>query len=381
MRAVAASYDIGFLGGGQLARMSIQAAQRMGLRCLSLDPGADTPASQIADAIQGSLDDPDAIVRVLDRCGAVTLENEFIPADAIRRALEMVADPPVLVPSVDTLALVQDKYLQRQAYLEAGVPSPQAVPLDEGPDEAIARIGFPMVLKARFGGYDGKGTRYARNAAELDRYRDLWGAGGWMAEDFVPFRRELAAMVFVTRGGDVGAFPTMETVQTDHVCDLVFPSGTDASEVAIAAARAMGGPGLFGVELFELESGAILINEIAPRPHNTGHYTLDWGAVSQFEQHVRLVLGLPVELEPKGADAAMANLLGQPGAGDYRIGVAAALEDPGVHFHWYGKSESRPGRKLGHINASGPNAARRVSEARQRFYRAWTNCGVSNPTG
>ncbi|MFQ3677585.1 MAG: ATP-grasp domain-containing protein [Fimbriimonadaceae bacterium] len=374
---MAASYDIGFLGGGQLARMSIQAAQRMGLRCLSLDPGADTPASQIADSDRGSLNDPEAIARILGRCRTATLENEFIPAEAVRQALAATPSPPVLVP----LARVQDKYRQRQAYLAAGVPSPRAVPLDDGPDEAIAKIGFPMVLKARFGGYDGKGTRYVRNAAELDQHRDLWSGGGWMAEDLVPFRRELAVMVFVTQAGEVGAFPTMETVQTDHVCDLVFPSGVDASEVAVAAARAMGGPGLFGVELFELESGETLVNEIAPRPHNTGHYTLDWGAVSQFEQHVRLVLGLPVELRPSGADTAMANLLGQPNAGDYRAGIAAALEDPTVHVHWYGKAEPRPGRKLGHINATGPHAARRVSEARQRFYRAWTGSGTcASPT-
>lgn len=366
------AYDIGFLGGGQLARMSIQAAQRMGLRCLSLDPGSDTPASQIADAVQGRLDDPSAIAAVLERCGAVTLENEFIPAAAISQAVQRVPDPPRIVPTIETLDRIQDKYRQRQAYLSAGVPSPRAVTLDRGADEAIAKIGFPMVLKARFGGYDGKGTRYARNAAEMDQHRALWSHGGWMAEAFVPFRRELAAMVFVTVDGQVGAFPTMETVQSGHVCDLVFPSGVDASSVAIAAAKAMGGPGLFGVEMFELESGEILVNEIAPRPHNTGHYTLDWGAVSQFEQHVRLVLGWPVELKPSGREAAMANLLGQPGANDFRLGIEAALAEPDVHVHWYGKAETRPGRKLGHINATGPHAVRKVSEARERFYRAWT---------
>ena len=140
----------------------------------------------------------------------------------------------------------------------------------------------------------------------------------------------------------------METIQSKHVCDLVFPSGVDASEIAMAAVEAVKGRGLFGVEMFELESGEILINELAPRPHNTGHYTLDWGGVSQFEQHVRLSMGYPLS-SPEGRETCMANLLGQEGAGDFRTGLTAALEDPRVHVHWYGKAEAKPGRKMGHV--------------------------------
>ncbi len=360
-------FDIGFLGGGQLARMSIQAAQRMGLSCLSLDPGLDTPASQIAPAIVGALHDPAKIAELANQCDHVTLENEFIPADAIREA---GFDLGKLLPGVDSLATIQDKLRQREAMAQAGVPSPAAVELVE-PESAIQAIGFPMVIKARFGGYDGKGTRYARNLAELEEFRNLWEPGGWLAEKFVPFRRELAAMVFIDKHNR-GAFPTMETIQTNHVCDLVFPSGVDAAELAIAAVEAVGGQGLFGVEMFELESGEILINELAPRPHNTGHYTLDWGGVSQFEQHVRLCMGLPLG-SPEGRATCMANLLGQAGAGDFRFGLAAALEDPGVHGHWFGKAESKPGRKMGHLNVTGgENLVERARLARDRFYSAWT---------
>jgi len=363
-----ARFDIGFLGGGQLARMSIQAAQRMGLTCISLDPGEDTPASQVAAAIVGDLHDPDRIAELAERSDRVTLENEFIPADAIRRA---GFDLGKLIPGVECLAAIQDKLLQRQAYERAGVPSPKAVPL-ENIEVAEREIGFPMVIKARFGGYDGKGTRYADSASHLSEMSSLWANGGWLAERLVPFKREIATMVFVD-ARNRGCFPTMETIQSSHVCDLVFPSGVDAGDVAIAAVEALGGQGLFGVELFELETGEFLINEIAPRPHNTGHYTLDWGGVSQFEQHVRLVMGYPLG-SPQGMETCMVNLMGQPGARDFRNGLAMAMSDPGVHLHWYGKAESRVGRKMGHLNvAGGENIVERAKLARQRFYEGWTD--------
>lgn len=357
-------YDIGFLGGGQLARMSIQAAQRMGLRCLSLDPGDDTPASQIADAIVGRLDDPSKTAEILDRCDRVTLENEFIPAISIRKALRLSGrEEDALIPGVETLATIQDKLSQRSALANGKVPSPHAVPIDGG----LPDLPFPMVLKARFGGYDGKGTRYARNEEEFESHRPLWEQGGWMAEEYVPFRRELAVMVALS-DTESAVFPTMETVQTDHVCDLVYPCDADGSEVALAAVRAVGGRGLFGVELFECENGEILVNEIAPRPHNTGHYTLDWGATSQFEQHIRLTMGLPLG-DIDGRPVCMANLLGVEGPFVLREAIERACQDPGVHVHWYGKVEMRQGRKMGHLNVSGGEAlVERAVAARNRFF-------------
>jgi phosphoribosylaminoimidazole carboxylase PurK protein len=366
------TYDLGFLGGGQLARMSIQAAQRMGLKCLSLDPALDSPASQIAAAVQGSLSDPQAIAQVLAECEAVTLENEFIPASAITEGLAASGRRVgTILPGVETLATIQDKLTQRQALLRAGVPSPQAHALVDGEFP----LPYPFVLKARFGGYDGKGTRYARSAEEFEEHRPLWSKGGWMVEEFVPFKRELAVMV-VSQPGGCYAFPTMETVQKDHICDLVFPSGANASQVAIDAVKAVQGRGIFGVELFELPDGSILVNEIAPRPHNTGHYTLDWGGPSQFEAHVRAVLGLPPVNPTSPGFAVMANLLGVNGSFDYRKGLQAALETEGAFVHWYGKSDSRPGRKMGHLNAVGQpgedvqSVIKRAKEARKAFYEA-----------
>lgn len=364
-------FDIGFLGGGQLARMSIQAAQRMGLKCISLDPGEHTPASELAPSICGSLDNPDSIATLARQVDHLALENEFIPALALRDGLRKAGvNEANLLPSIETLSTIQDKLLQRSAFFSSEVPSPSAVALDADATDAIEQIGFPMVLKARFGGYDGRGTRYARTMEELQDHAQLWEPGGWLAESFVPFKRELAAMVFIDRQGNAGCFPTMETIQTNHVCDLVFPSGVDASQTAIAAVRAVNGHGLFGVEMFELEDGAIQINEIAPRPHNTGHYTLDWGGVSQFEQHVRLVMDLPTVI-PEGQETCMANLLGQSEPGDYHNGLRAALAAvPDAHVHWYGKATSRPGRKMGHLNVVGADCTERAKKAREAFYDA-----------
>ncbi len=351
--------------------MSIQAAQRMGLRCLSLDAGEDTPAAQVAPAIQGALSDPEAIAALLAGCELATLENEFIPADALRSGMAIAGfDPDRLTPRVDTLALVQDKFAQRQAYAKAGVPSPRAVVVADNVD-----LPFPFVLKARFGGYDGKGTKYAQNLEEFEELRSVWAQPhalqpdepGWLAEEFVPFRRELAVMVYRTPTF-TGAYPTMETVQKNSVCDLVFPANIDASEVAIAAVEAVDGLGLFGVELFEREDGAILVNEIAPRPHNSGHYTLDWGEVSQFEMHVRLTMGLPVPHLLSGPPVCMANLLApREGAFGLKAALARALAVPGAHVHWYGKT-LREGRKVGHINASVGDVRKNAVEARRRFW-------------
>jgi 5-(carboxyamino)imidazole ribonucleotide synthase len=257
-------FDLGFLGGGQLARMSILAARPYGVSTLSLDPGEDTPAARVGEAIVGRLDNPADIATLMRRCRRLTLENEFIPAAAIMEAARQADfDLANLVPGPHALSIIQDKLKQRFAYQAAGVPSPHAVSLEDGGAQAKAEIGFPMMLKARFGGYDGKGTRYARTEAEFEQHADTWQKGGWLAEAFVPFVRELAVMVCVPENGPAASFPTMATEQRNHVCDVVYPCDSDGSEIAEAAVRAMGGIGLFGVELFEFADSQLLVNEIA----------------------------------------------------------------------------------------------------------------------
>lgn len=364
-------YDLLILGGGQLGRMSAQAGQRLGVRCLVLDPDPECPASVAGDIHVGEIEDPHAIAEAAKRADAVTLENEFIPAEIIQQALAAIGKESIpITPNLEALTMIQDKLRQRQAYAKSKVPTPKAVELSSI-ESAEAEIGYPMVIKARFRGYDGKGTRTARSREELERYQELFTSSPWLAESFVPFKRELAVMVWRTPYGS-GAFPTMETIQSNHVCDLVFPSGIDASKTALEAVKAVEGFGLFGVELFEHLDGSLSINEIAPRPHNTGHYTLDTAGVSQFEQHIRLALGL-TPATPSVEPAAMANILGQTKVIDgWKEARDAVLADfPDIHFHWYEKHESKPGRKLGHINAVGEGAREMAKLARDHFYSSW----------
>lgn len=367
--------------------MTIQAAQQMGLQAISLDPAADTPSSKIAPFIQGKLSDPEAIAQLLKACDHVTLENEFIPAKAIEEALRIARKPEsMLTPNLQCLATIQDKLKQRETLTKIGVPTPQAIALTNMGEEAEDRFGFPMVLKARFGGYDGKGTIVAHSRDDLMKAEPKWGAGGWMAEEFVPFRRELAVMVARTEECEI-EFETVETQQVNCVCDVTYPAAlwnaeTSTDGVPMKAVQAMNGFGLFGVELFELESGEVLVNEIAPRPHNTGHYSLNWGEISQFEMLVRIAVGLdfpvPTDGILKGLPVYMVNLFGVEGAKDIRGAMKEALAfEPSARIHWYDKTDARPGRKLGHINLiswkeEAPHTVLpHLLRTRDAFYEGW----------
>lgn len=369
--------------------MSIQAAQRMGLTCVSLDPGRETPASLVARSRVGHLEDSEAVADLLRDCRFAALENDFIPALSLRAACDLagIAEGR-LTPSLGCLATIQDKLEQRRALARAGVPTPHAVPLEGDGSAAVIEIGFPMVIKARFGGYDGKGTRVATTQEDLDGFKPLWSHGGWLAETYIPFRRELAVMVARSPHQTI-ELETVETQQRDYVCDVTYPAklwdpSVDTKGVPVAAVEAVEGFGLFGVELFELETGEVLVNEMAPRPHNTGHYSLEWGDLSQFEIHVRLVMGLPLPSPTdgrlKGRPVYMANLLGQEGAGDHRRGIERALEvEPSARIHWYGKQESRPGRKMGHLNLVARHdepphtMLPHLNRVRDAFYEGWTS--------
>jgi 5-(carboxyamino)imidazole ribonucleotide synthase len=370
-----ATYKLGILGGGQLARMSVIAAQRMGVSVVSLDKNENSPAAQVGPAIFGSIHDAADIASVMQVCEFVTFENEFIRADTLEEACRIASfSPSNVFPGIDTLRTVQDKLLQRQAYAGAGVPSPKAVPAEEA-----ASLGFPCVLKARYGGYDGKGTRYVNNQAEYDELRPLWEPGGWLAEELVSFGDEIAVMVVARRDGSCDTFPAVITRQKNYVCDLVYPCSSpeiakQTEAIAIEAVKAIRGIGLFGVELFLETGGRISINEIAPRPHNTGHYTLDWGGMSQFEAHVLGVLGWFTRVE-LGTDTCMANILGVEGAKDFSKALeTVSKEFPEARFHWYGKKEAIPGRKMGHLNVTGEDdICAKAEGARSAFYESWRN--------
>jgi 5-(carboxyamino)imidazole ribonucleotide synthase len=289
-------------------------------------------------------------------------------------------------PSSRTLAYLTDKLVQRRRLAERGIPGPKA---DVCPDEAAARDlvkqwGYPLVLKARHGGYDGYGVRIIKDPTDWEMRLPL-DLTEWYAEEYVPFARELAVMVARGRDGALAVYPVTESVQTSdgHRCDTVTapaPALADsardtAADIAARAVEAVDGVGLFGVELFLKRDGSVLLNEMAPRPHNSGHYTMDCSATSQFEQHIRSVCGLalgPTHL--LGGGGAMVNLLGTTsGVFDSGAAVERALRaSPQTHLHWYGKRETRMGRKMGHINALADTATEALAIAKAARKAFWS---------
>lgn len=353
---------IGILGGGQLAQMLTQAAISLGLETAIYDRLPDTPASRLTHHhIVGEWSDQAALAKFAEGCEVLTLENEFVDAAPLF-ALEAAGIP--IYPKPSTLAIIQDKLKQKEVYAAAGlaVPAYAAVETPDDVLKAAETYGYPLVLKARYGGYDGYGNATIH---EPDEVSLAWAklaqreTRGLMVEAFVPFVRELAVMVLRGRDGETRAYPVVETVQQNHICHIVrCPAAVSeavqqqAAALATKAVELLHGVGVFGVELFHLADDTVLLNEIAPRPHNSGHYTMEACFSSQFENHLRAVLGLPLGSTTLRAPAAvMVNLLGKRAGDVHFAGVRAALEIEGAAVHLYGKREVRPGRKMGHVTA------------------------------
>ncbi len=366
---------VGILGGGQLAQMLIQAAMSLGIDTAIYERAPDSPASRLTHVNGvGAWDDLSALVRFAEQCDLLTLENEFIYAESLA-ALE--ARGFKVYPTSKTLATVQDKLLQKQAYESAGLPVPRFASVDS-PDDVLRfgqAHGWPLVLKARYGGYDGYGN------ATIDSPSDI--AKAWdrlakperrlMVEAWVAFTMELAVVVLRGHDGDVRTYPVVETIQQNHICHVVrapaaIPDAAreNAARLAVQAVEALDGVGVFGVELFLLADDRVLLNETAPRPHNSGHYTIEGCVTSQFENHLRAVLGLPLGSTELVAPAAvMVNVLGRRDGIAALENLRAALEVTGAHVHLYGKREVRRGRKMGHVTALGQTVAQAESIARQ----------------
>jgi 5-(carboxyamino)imidazole ribonucleotide synthase len=369
---VSEPFDVGIAGAGQLARMTCLAAWPLGLRVAVLGHPGEPAAPMAAGVVEGDWRDADA-VRALGRAAAVvTLENEFVDAGAL--ASVQAAGTPVR-PDASALGTVQDKALQKELLREAGLPTAPFVVADRAGDLAAAGrdLGWPLMLKARRLGYDGYGNATCADEGEARAaFARLDAGDGVLVEGLVAFERELAAMVARNPSGAEAVYPVVETVQRNHVChEVVAPAPVDratdarASEVARASAAAAHGLGVTGVEMFLANGGGVLVNEIAPRPHNSGHYTIEATETSQFENHLRGVLDLalgPVDM--RAPAAAMVNLLGSA-AGPARPRTAEALAVPGAHLHLYDKAEVRPGRKMGHVTALGTTAAEALDRARR----------------
>jgi 5-(carboxyamino)imidazole ribonucleotide synthase len=362
---------VGVVGGGQLGRMLAEAASPLGVDVVVLDPTPDAPACPpAADQLVADFDDEDAISDLAERVDVLTYEIELADPDVLE---SVAADANVPVhPSPETLQTIQDKLVQNRAFADAGVPVPEFRAVDGEADleAAFDVLGQPLMLKARTGGYDGRGNAPVDSVADArETFGDL---DGYVAEELVDFERELS-VIAVSGDGDTATFPVAENVHEAEILrESVVPARTSddvrerATDVATNVLDALDGRGVFGVELFEID-GRVLVNEVAPRPHNSGHYTIEGCHASQFEQHVRALCGLPLGDTTLRAPTVMANVLGDPDAEARPAvldGVPSALRDDRISLHWYGKHEVRPLRKLGHLTAVGDNRGELLLRAR-----------------
>jgi len=365
---------VGILGGGQLARMTAEAASQLGIEIAVLEHEAHSPAGRIAAReLVGAWTDPHLLAQLAEGALAVTLENEFVEVAALET---LEARGVAVFPSARTLAAVQDKLIQKRTMQAAGIPVPRfaEVTTPEEIERAGADWGWPLVLKARRNSYDGYGNATLHGPSDVDpAFERLgWPQRALYVEAWVPFVRELAVMVARGRDGEMRVYPVVETVQRNHICHLVrAPAAiapavaTQAAEFARSAVAAIAGVGVFGVELFETPDGGVLYNEIAPRPHNSGHYTIEGCVTSQFENHLRAVLGVPLgDVAMVAPAAVMVNLLGSREGPAHTAGLADALAIPGAHLHIYGKLASRTGRKMGHVTALGMTLEEAEARAR-----------------
>lgn len=354
---------LGILGGGQLARMTLQAASTLGLDVVIAERFSDSPAARLTNTslvFGAGWDDAAALDQLAALAPVVTLESEFVDAGVLA-GLE--ARGAQVWPAPRCVATVQDKLLQKQALLQAELPVPAFEAVD-GPADLTrigAELGWPLMLKARRDGYDGHGNALVADRSQADQAcrRLGWPEKLLFAEALVPFERELAVLVVRGQDGQLVTYPTVETRQDPalHICRVVLaPADVPASvsdlaaRIARGAVEAVGGVGAFGVELFLLPGGQVLINELAPRPHNSAHYSIEACTTSQFSNHVRAVMGLPFgDATLRAPAAVMVNVLGTGAATPPNLHAALAVPDAFVHL--YGKSENRPGRKLGHVTA------------------------------
>lgn len=366
---------IGIVGGGQLGRMLGIAAKQLGFTVAVVDPNPNSPAGQVVDRqILGHYTDPAAIRALADISDVLTVEIEHIDVAALAEAEARV---PVH-PSPATLRLIQDKFAQKAFLRDAGVPVADFAPIDRAADlaEAARAFGFPLLLKSRFGAYDGRGNALIRNEAEIDAGLAKLGGANLYCERFVPFVKELAVVGARGAAGEIELYEPVETVHRNNICHETIapaPIAAEVAEKATSLARIavdqLRGAGVFAVELFLTESGEVVVNEIAPRVHNSGHWTIEGAETSQFEQQIRAVTGLPLGSTARVQPAAMVNLLGDRSGPVNLTGLAAALAVPNAHVHIYGKAETRPERKMGHLTATAETADLALERARQAAAR------------
>lgn len=368
---------IGIIGGGQLGRMMTVEAKKLGFFVTILDPVPDSPAGQVADAqIIADYNDENAIVNLARAVDYITFETESANGHFFDELEKKVSC--IINPSGKSWRIFQDKLEQKKLFAAHNIPQPRFIVISQNADmkKAAEKWGFPFLLKARFDAYDGKGNMLIKNTGDIDAAWNTSNNKKLYAEEYVRFDKELAVMAARNSEGKIILYPVVETIQKNNICHYVCAPAQISSSVqkkvhtiTIKTTKLLKGAGVFGIEMFMKKDGSILINEVAPRVHNSGHYTIEACVTSQFEQHIRAITGLPLgETTMKTPVAVMQNILGERMGEAEVTGLDDALKIPNVSIHIYGKKNTKPERKMGHITATAKTrreAFRKVSNARK----------------
>ena len=366
---------IGIVGGGQLGKMMILEAKRLGFYVAVLDPTADCPAHSICDLhIVADFDDPKGYKELSNHADVITYEFEHINADALEK---LEKEGHLIYPSVTALKTIQNKNSQKIALNCSNIPVPRFA-LTASTDDIREcgkpeNFGYPMMLKTTTGGYDGKGNALIKTENEIENAFSRLGSGAkeLMVEEYIDFSREISIIACRGIDGEKVVYPVAENTHKNSILDVtVVPADIDnnvsiiAADIANKVMSVFEGVGTFCIEMFVTKSDKIYVNEVAPRPHNSGHYTIEGCFANQFENHIRAIVGLPFGCTDLRTPTVMVNLIGESDGAAKLIGLEEAYHDPTVHIHIYGKSESKVGRKMGHYTVVGDSAKNAVFRAK-----------------
>jgi 5-(carboxyamino)imidazole ribonucleotide synthase len=354
--------SVGIIGGGQLGKMLAHEARRMSLKIIVLDPTEGCPASMLADEhIVADFKDENAIMQLAEKCDVLTYEIELANSAALT---ELEARSFPVRPAPETLRIIQNKYKQKSFLRDHSIDVAEfeLIKSERELEELCNNFGYPVMLKACENSYDGRGNFLIHSKGDIRKSLSHFPNVDLMTEKFVPFIKEISIMVARNPRGEIASFPVSENIHNNNILyTSIVPARIEqqiefkAKRMAERTMEVLKGAGIFGIEMFVTKEGNVLLNEIAPRPHNSGHYTNEACSVSQFEQHLRAVLDLPLIKPELLCPAVMVNILGNERVkGPYSIrGLTTLLSVPGVKLYVYGKKTSSPGRKLGHITATG----------------------------
>ncbi|MGM0603576.1 MAG: 5-(carboxyamino)imidazole ribonucleotide synthase [Bacillota bacterium] len=364
---------IGIIGGGQLGKMMILEAKKMGFYVTILDPTKKCPAHSIADEhLIADFDDREAIRKLAQKSDLITYEFEHIDVEVLK---ELESEDYKIYPTARSLEIIQNKYHQKNVLKQdkIAVPDFKKVTSQEDIKEAAEDFGYPLMLKSCTGGYDGKGNALVDSQSEVESAFQELGAGknSLMVEEYIPFKKEISIISARGLSGEMKVYPVGENDHRDNIlyetkvpAQISAKLKKEAEEFAIEVLKVFDGIGIFCVEMFVTEDDQLLVNEIAPRPHNSGHYTIEGCVTSQFEQHVRAITGLPLGDTSLVRPSVMRNILGSGEEGKAEIvGLEPALAVEGAKVHIYQKAISRPGRKMGHLTVAAANLDKAVERA------------------